>query len=264
MRVTVFQCNAEGLGQAERLARLGRAIDSAGEPRPGLVVCPELFMSGYNVGEAIPRLAETVEGPFARAVSALARKTGTAICYGYPEQGEGVIYNSAACFGPDGALIANHRKLGIPPGFEPDYFSPGDRPTLFDLRGLRFAILICYDAEFPEPARHAALGGAQVLLVPTALRDVWGVVAHSMMPTRAFENGVYVVYANHAGREGDHAYLGASCIASPTGDDLARAGEGEEVIAATVDPARVAAAQARLPYLRDLQALASSLGTSRC
>jgi len=253
MRVAVFQCDAASLDQAERLARLERAIDAAGEPRPGLMVCPELFMSGYNVGEAITRLAETPEGPFALAVSALARETGTAICYGYPERGEDVIYNSAACFGPDGSLIANHRKLGIPPGLEPDYFSPGDRPSLFDLGALRFAILICYDAEFPEPARQAALAGAQVLLVPTALRDMWGVVAHKMMPTRAFENGVYVVYANHAGKEGDHAYLGASCISSPTGEDVARAGSGEEVIAAAIDSARVTAARARLPYLRDLE-----------
>ena len=209
--------------------------------------------------EAINRLADTTEGPFAQAVSRLARETGTAICYGYPERGGKLVYNSAACFGPDGALIANHRKLVIPPGIEPDYFSPGERPTLFDLDGLRFAILICYDAEFPEPARHAALAGAHCLLVPTALRDMWGVVAHKMMPARAFENGVYLVYSNHAGVEGDHRYLGASCIASPVGEDVARAGEGEEVIAATIDPARVTAAQARLPYLRDLEGLKSSL-----
>ena len=259
MRLAVFQCNAGGLDQPERLAALRRAIGEAGEPRPGLIVCPELFMSGYNVGEAITRLAETPEGPFAAAVSALARETGTAICYGYPERYGEAIYNSAACFGPDGGLIANHRKLVIPPGFEPDYFSPGECPTLFDLDGLRFAILVCYDAEFPEPARHAALAGAHCLLVPTALRDMWGIVAHKMMPTRAFENGVYLVYANHAGVEGDHQYLGASCISSPVGEDLARAGEGEEVIAADLDPARVAAAQARLPYLRDLAGLQRSL-----
>ena len=157
------------------------------------------------------------------------------------------------------APIADHRKLVIPPGIEPDYFSPGERATLFDLGGVRFAILICYDAEFPEPARHAALAGAHCLLVPTALRDMWGVVAHKMMPTRAFENGVYLVYSNHAGVEGDHRYLGASCISSPVGGDVARAGEGEEVIAADLDPARVAAAQARLPYLRDLKRLNRTL-----
>jgi len=261
MRVAVFQCHAEGLDQPGRLAALRRAIAAAGDDRPLLMVCPELFMSGYNVGAAIVRLAETVEGPFAAHISALARETGTAICYGYPERGEDVIYNSAACFGPDGALMANHRKLGIPPGIEPDYFSPGERPTLFDFAGLRFAVLVCYDAEFPEPARQAALAGAHCLLVPTALRDMWGVVADKMMPTRAFENGVYLAYANHAGQEGDHAYLGASCISSPTGEDLARAGAGEEVIAAAIDAARVAAAQARLPYLHDLEGLKRRLET---
>ena len=136
---------------------------------------------------------------------------------------------------------------------------PATGTTVFTLAGVRLTILICYDAEFPEAVRHAALAGAQCVLVPTALSDQWGVVANQVMPARAFENGVYLVYCNHAGREGDLAYLGASCIASPKGEDLARAGRGEQVIVAAIDPQDVAAAQARLPYLHDLPALQGRL-----
>jgi len=259
MRVAAFQCALGGAGQPERLAALKRAIEGAGDERPDLMVCPELFMSGYNVGEAIGRLAEPLDGPFAQAVAALARAAGTALHYGYPERDGKVIYSAAACISPDGSLLANHRKLAIPPGFELDHLAPGDGATFFTLAGLSFAVLVCYDAEFPEAVRHAARAGVQCVLVPTALRDIWGVVAHKMMPTRAFENGVYVVYCNHAGAEGDFAYLGASCIASPTGEDLARAGAGQEVIAARLDAASVAAAQERLPYHRDLDRLVRAL-----
>ena len=216
-------------------------------------------MSGYNIGEAIGQLAEASDGPFALKVAALARDTQTAICYGYPERAGDEVFSAAACFGPDGALLANHRKLVIPPGFELNHFAAGAGTTLFTLGGVRLAVLICYDAEFPEAVRHAALAGAQCMLVPTALRDVWGVVANRVMPARAFENGVYLVYCNHAGREGDLAYLGASCIASPMGEDLARAGSGEQVIVAEIDPQKVATAQARLPYFHDLPALQKRL-----
>jgi predicted amidohydrolase len=258
LRLAAFQCALAGAGQSERLAALRAAIAGQGQ-RPDLVVCPELFMSGYNVGAAIDAQAEAPDGPFAARIAALARETGTAICYGYPERDGDKVYNAAACIGSDGAFIANHRKLVIPPGFELEHFACGARPTFFTLAGLRFAILICYDAEFPEGVRHAALAGAHCLLVPTALSDQWGVVALKMMPTRAFENGVYVVYCDHAGAEGDLTYAGGSCIASPVGADLARAGAGHEVIAADIDAATVAAAQARLPYLRDLAGLERAL-----
>ncbi len=259
LRVAAFQCALGGADQPRRLAALRAAIDAQGDERPHLIVCPELFMSGYNVGEAIGRLAEAPDGPFAAKVAALARETSTAICYGYPERAEDKVYNAAACFGPDGDLLANHRKLAIPPGFELEHFAAGTGTAFLTLAGVRLAILICYDAEFPEAVRHAAHAGAQCVLVPTALRDQWGVVANRMMPTRAFENGVYLVYCNHAGIEGDLHYLGASCIASPVGEDLARAGGAEEVIVAGIDPQQVAAAQARLPYFRDLPGLQKRL-----
>jgi len=259
IRVAAFQCALGGADQPRRLAALRAAIEGAGDQCPDLIVCPELFMSGYNIGETIGQLAEAPDGPFALKVAALARETRTAICYGYPERAGDEVFSAAACFGPDGALLANHRKLVIPPGFEVDHFTAGAGTALFTLGGVRLAILICYDAEFPEAVRHTALAGAQGVLVPTALSDQWDVVANRVMPARAFENGVYLVYCNHAGVEGDLTYLGASCIASPIGGDLARAGSGEQVIAADIDPQKVAAAQVRLPYFRDLPALQKRL-----
>lgn len=253
--VAVYQPAAGGLDPSQRLAALERVLMGSGRPKPRLLVCPELFMSGYDVGAALERRAEAVDGPFAKAVARLARKHRQAILYGYPETAMGRRYNSAACFGPDGRLLANHRKLALPPGMEARYFQPGKDLTFFSLGGFRLALLVCYDAEFPELVRAVAQAGAQVVVVPTALRDCWSSVARRMMPTRAFENGVYLLYANHAGREGGMSYLGASCILGPDGEDLARAGAGEELLQASLDLPRLRKAQARLPYLDDLAGL---------
>ena len=87
--------------------------------------------------------------------------------------------------------MARHWKLILPTGFESDYFSIGRHIDVFDYCGLRIASFICYGAEFPELAHQAALRGADIILVPTALAQQWGRVANQMMPTRGFENGFF-------------------------------------------------------------------------
>ncbi|MEO0760555.1 MAG: nitrilase-related carbon-nitrogen hydrolase, partial [Pseudomonadota bacterium] len=73
---------------------------------------------------------------------------------------------------------------------------------------------------------------------------------------RAFENGVFLAYANHAGTENGLHYLGESVIAAPDGEELVRASDAPGTIMADLTMHRVAAAQARLPYLKDCQRLA--------
>ncbi len=256
MRAGIFQSSCERPTPIDRLAGLAAAVQSE---HFDLLVCPELFMSGYDVGDKLFTRAESSDGPFAHLVAELSLASGTTIVYGYPERAGAKLYNAAACISPAGRLLANHRKLVLPPGFESRYFEPGSELTVFEIGGVRCAILICYDAEHPESVRAAAEAGVQVVIVPTALVDAFPNVALQMMPTRAFENGVWVLYANHAGHEAGAHYLGASCIVAPNGNDVARASAVEQVISARLDMACVTAAQARLPYLRDVNRLRTIL-----
>lgn len=260
MRAAIFQSSADGHGPDVRLERLRRAAEEADAD---LLLCPELFLSGYAAAEDVRRHAEAADGPSAARVAGIARETGTAIVYGYPEVADDALYNAAQCIDATGRRLANHRKLILPPGYETDVFAAGSGLTLFELNGIRFGLLICYDLEFPEAVRANAEAGAQAILAPTALAAQWTVVANQVVPARAFENGVYVLYANHAGAERDITYLGASCIVGPDGRDQARAGDGDEVIAAEIDPQAVSAAQKRLPYCRDIEVLRPRLASSR-
>lgn len=260
MRAAIFQSSTAGHRPEDRLERLRTA---AGEADADLLLCPELFLSGYAASEDVRRCAEPANGPSAAMVAGIAKATGTAIVYGYPEVADDTLYNAAQCIDATGQSLANHRKLILPPGFEADVFTPGRGLTLFELNGIRFGLLICYDLEFPEAARATAEEGAQAILAPTALGAEWTVVAKQVVPARAFENGVYVLYANHAGEERGLSYLGASCIVGPDGIDLARASNGEAVISAEIDPQAVSSAQKRLPYCRDLEALRPRLASPR-
>ena len=68
-------------------------------------------------------------------------------------------------------------------------FRAGDAlSAIVTVAGLRVALMICYDLEFPEAARTLALRGAELLLVPTALMRPNDAVATRLVPTRAMEN----------------------------------------------------------------------------
>src|SRR5436190_16078563 len=104
LRAAIYQYRCRNETPAAKIARLDHLLRSqAGEL--DLVVCPELYLSGYNVGEDIQRLAESQTGAFSNAMAALARKWEIALIYGYPERVDSKIYNSAICIDSKGAII---------------------------------------------------------------------------------------------------------------------------------------------------------------
>ncbi|WP_425044294.1 carbon-nitrogen hydrolase family protein [Primorskyibacter sp. S87] len=252
-RLSVAQSPAGLKTSSDRLGWLRAKLPGIAANKADLVLLPELFACGYNIGDEVERCAEHLDGPSFAAISNLAREFGVAIHYGFAERAKEGIFNSAVCASPTGQLLGHQRKLAIPPGFERSYFTPGTGCNLFDYGGLRIATLICYDAEFPETVRHVTELGAELVLVPTALGSQWSWVAHSLIPSRAYENGVYLAYANSVGEQGDTEFLGASVISAPDGIELARAGRDPEIIHAELDKARLVAARRRLPYLEDLR-----------
>ncbi len=249
IRVAIFQSDARDDTPEARLDRMEARLEEAGAGAYDLMLCPELYLSGYDVGPKISQCAEPAGGPSLRHAAYLAEKYDTALAIGYPELEGQALYNALAVIGKSGERLLDYRKRFLPPGFEGDTFTPGKDMGIFDFMGQCVAVLICYDVEFPEIVRQAAMAGAGIVLAPTALRSKWSFVARKMIPTRAFENGLFLLYANHAGREGNSEYLGQSVIVAPDGCELALAGMGEEVISARLDMLEVARAREALPYL---------------
>lgn len=238
---------------AERLGRLEQVLARLGTGALDLLVCPELFLPDYAAAERLAALAETAQGPFAQSVGELARRSRTAIVFGYPERADGALYNAVQCRASDGALLANHRKLFLPTPCEQRWFTQGSTPTRFELLGHHIGLLVCYDIEFPEPIRHLALAGCDLVVVPTALGAGWTVVARKLIPAHTFENNVFLLYANYAGVEGEFHWLGESVVGGPDGHDLARAGASECLITASIDATRIPPLRQRLPQLRDIR-----------
>jgi len=90
----VLQSDAAGLSPAERLDRLDAALTGQ---RPDLLVTPELYLSGYNLGEALPDLAEPQDDPGLTAAAGIARTHGTALVPGFAERAG--CENGLTCLG---------------------------------------------------------------------------------------------------------------------------------------------------------------------
>src|SRR5690606_7158958 len=106
----------------------------------------------------------------------------------------------------------------------------------FELEGRRFGVQICYDLDFPEMARALSMSGADGLIALSATTSPYPVVPRHVVPARAYENRMFVVFANRAGEENGLSYAGESCIAAPDGAVLVSCGDTESLACATVEP----------------------------
>ncbi len=255
LRTALLQSSGQPGDVAANLAVLDEAAGRAAATGAGLLIAPELFLTGYAIGDDVPKLAEPADGPSARAVAALAVRHGLAIVYGYPERDterHGVLYNSARLVGADGTFLANYRKTHLFGCFEQKWFTPGDLTVVqAEVDDVRVGMLICYDVEFPENVRSHALAGTDFLVVPTAQMHPFQFVAESVIPVRAFESQMYVAYVNRTGPEGEFEFVGLSTLAGPDGTARARAGRGEDLVFGEVDPDFLAASRKNNPYLAD-------------
>ncbi|MFD5703950.1 carbon-nitrogen hydrolase family protein [Streptomyces lasiicapitis] len=252
LRTALLQSSGRPGSVAANLKVIEEAAERAAAAGARLLVTPEMFLTGYAIGDDVPRLAEPADGEAADAIADIAARHGLAVAYGYPERAGEQVFNAVQLIGPDGARLANYRKTHLFGGFERDHFTPGEKTVVqAELDGLRIGLMICYDVEFPENVRAHALAGTDLLLVPTAQMHPFQFVAESVVPVRAFENQMYVAYVNRVGPEGEFEFVGLSALAGPDGVARARAGRGEELVFADADPAFLAASREANPYLSD-------------
>ena len=252
MRVALYQCPPLPLDPAANLQRLHQlAMEAKGAD---LLVLPEMFMTGYNIGvEAVSTLAEVYNGEWAQQIGRIAKTAGLAIAYGYPERtADGQIYNAVQLIDSHGERLCNYRKTHLFGDLDRSMFSAGgDEVPVVELNGWKLGFLICYDLEFPENARRLALAGAELILVPTANMIPFDFVADVTVRARAFENQCYVAYANYCGHEGDIHYCGQSSIAAPDGSRIAQAGLDEALIVGELDRQLMIDSRAANHYLSD-------------
>ncbi len=255
LTLALLQCAPAPLDVAGNLQRLEQAAQQAAAAGAQVLVCPEMFVTGYAIGaEAVQQLAQAADGPWAQAIAAIAQRHGIAVAYGYPERDAGgAVINAAQWISAQGQRCLNYRKTWLFGDLDRKQFAAGPpSAATFMLQGWAIGLLICYDVEFPEATRALALAGADLIVVPTANMPDYDFVAQSLVPARAYENQLYVAYANYVGAEGEVHYGGLSLLAAPDGQAVAQADRQPTLLIATLDEARLTAARAANRHARNV------------
>jgi len=245
-------------------------IRKAAEGGAEVIATQELFLTSYfctvqDTGRF--DLADKLPGPVTDRLGSLAKELGVVIVSSlFEHRGPGLYHNTAAIHDADGSLMGLYRKAHIPqdPGFEEKfYFTPGDSGwPVWDTAFGKIGVLVCWDQWYPEAARLMALGGAELLIYPTAIgwlpdeKAELGKAQHCAWETvqrgHAVANGCYLAAINRAGTHDGTEFWGQSFAVNPYGEIVAKASvENEEIVFHDVDFKQVEDFRRIWPFFRD-------------
>lgn len=224
---------SRNLSAIRNLAEEGAELIVLSELHDSLYFCQTEDVANFDLAVELP-------GEFTDFYGEAARECGVVIVTSvFERRAPGLYHNTAVVFEKDGGIAGTYRKMHIPddPGFyEKFYFTPGDTgfvPIETSIGNL--GVLVCWDQWYPEAARLMAMGGADLLIYPTAIgwnpedsdeekerqRNAWITIQRS----HAVANGLPVVSVNRVGFEEDPSgatagidFWGSSFVAGPQGE----------------------------------------------
>lgn len=265
LTVALAQCDAV-LGDVGRnLEGHLRLLEQAREKGAGLVVFPELSLTGYHLRDLTQELAMRRDDPRLARLAAASR--GLDLVAGWIDEGdEHALYNAAGYF-RDGRLLHVHRKV-YPVNYgmfeERRYWAAGDQVAAFDTPFGRVGLLVCEDVWHPSTSYLLFADRADLILVPSSspARGVQpdGNGAGGLRSARAWDGllrqqsaafNVFSVYVNRCGVEDGTTFSGNSRVFGPDGETLASLGLQPELHLLTLDPSVLRRRRAAVPMLRD-------------
>jgi predicted amidohydrolase len=254
------------------LARIESLTAKAAGAGAQVVSFHELCITSYSYLRNLDKtelaaVAEEVPtGPSMKRLVEIANKYKVALLAGLVEKEGDKVYNTYVCVTGEG-LQAKFRKLHP---FISRYMSPGNEYVVFDLFGCKCGILICYDNNVIENVRATTLLGAEIIFMPHVTgctpspmpgrgwvdRKLWDNRENSpeairmefdgpkgrgwlmrWLPARAYDNGIYVIFSNPIGPDGDQLKNGNSMVLDPYGEVLSECRSlDDEVVVATCIP----------------------------
>lgn len=274
IRVAAVQFEHAPGEKRANFAKICSFVEKAAAQKVEIIVFPEMCMIGYwhlrhLSREELTGLAEPVfEGPSSQALRDLSLRYGMTIGAGLLEQSEDDhLYNTYVVAMPDGDC-RRHRKLHA---FVSAHLSSGSQYTVFDTpHGCRLGVLVCYDLNLCENVRITALQGAEILLAPHQTGGCASINLHTMgrvdralwenrekdphaiesefrgpkgrgwlmrwLPTRAHDNGLFLIFSNGVGVDDDEIRTGNAMIIDPYGRILVETCRaGDDMVVADLD-----------------------------
>jgi predicted amidohydrolase len=231
------------------LAKIAAALDRARRRKADAVLFPECAITGYSCEFGRLRPPEIRDA--IRVVRALAREAKTNVLVGTPVFGGRKLFNALLVINREGQPVHCYAKCQLT-ALDRAVFTPGDAVALFELDGVPCTSIICHERRYPELVRLPAMAGARIVFHPNAGLDPLAVSKTKRrgldgIDARAFENGIYYVFANSVGPQGGGRWsAGDSKIVAPDRSRLALAdNRRESVLMADLDLSRATGEYAR-------------------
>jgi len=241
-----------------------RVADAAKAAHADVTVFPELFLSGYRVGDRFHRIALVEGDATGEALRSIARTERTALVVGAPvasRERRGETHNAALAVLPDGSCFVQVKRY-LPtfgPFEEGVLFTPTDSSTPVGIGGHRVGLEICYDVFFPEVSRGLALDGAELLVNVSASPVTSRRLFDKLLAARAVENAFPVVYVNRVGVEDGVVFGGGSAAWDARGEPLPvtpvalpSLAPDERLVTVEIDPGEADRWRPFRPVLRDV------------
>lgn len=254
MRIAAVQHDIVWGDREANFVRLAPMVAAAAANGARLVLLTETFSTGFAVDD--PELGEPEGGPSSQFLIAQARQHGCWVGGSCPEipadsdPADRRPANSFVLAGPDGTV---HRYRKIHPftfGGEDKHFRPGSGFVQVEVEGVRLSLFVCYDLRFSDEFWGLART-TDAYLVPANWPELRRLHWMTLLQARAIENQAYVVGVNRVGTGNGLAYSGDSRIVDPLGELLATGSQGETILFADIDPAKVAEVRDRFRFLQD-------------
>ncbi|MFO1532088.1 MAG: carbon-nitrogen hydrolase family protein [Thermoplasmatota archaeon] len=190
-----------------------------------IVAFPEMFLSGYAIGDDAQRLALTLGDDRLEPIRKAAKKAKAHVIVGGPRTPRrGITHNSAFCISSDGTTTAyDKRALATFTTFQEGlFFRPGTTNPVWQTEHGTIGLSICYDLFFPEFQRRQALAGADILLNISASPTTSQRFFETLFPARAIENASFMAYTNCVGPQDAVVFWGGAQAFGPRGTLLGR------------------------------------------
>jgi predicted amidohydrolase len=231
-KVTVASVNLRPQSSADPVAEFLKLLDSSLTQQVDVVLLPE-GITLVGTGKTYNDVAEAVPGRTTERLGEYARRKKAWVVAGLLERERQVVYNTAVLIDRDGRVAGRYRKVYLPREEYEGGITPGSDYPVFHTDFGDIGMMICWDVQYPDPARALALRGAEMILMP-----IWG-GNETLAKARAIENHVFLAASGY-----DHP----TYIMDPDGEMLSKAGVRGTIAVATIDLAR----QYRDPWLGDM------------
>jgi len=224
-----------------------------------LYIFGELTICGYHVKDELRDIAETVDGPLISRIKKIAQKKNCYIVFGMPlkhSKIKGLIHNASVLIHPNGK-VDTYNKWFLPttgPFEEKIFFDEGEELKICETKFGKIGLIVCYDIYFPEICRAYTLMGADVIICISATPSVTRKYFETLIPARAVENTVYMIYVNLVGTQENLVFWGGSQVYDPLAKLIAKAPYYKEsIITCDIDLKDVEIARANRPVVRDIK-----------